>query len=196
MISRFLLIFLFVSICTAARSQTCYLPAPAGWETETFPIPIQFAPEIKHSGEEHIRFAPGWADVNSEEHWAYCFLWWIELHPQITEERLNEDLRSYYSGLIRANLVETKVKAATNIQTEAAFRKVKTERGDASTFHGTVRMFNYMTDTSAVVLNIQVHEIECAPHHTALLFLVSAQPRQHAVWSRLNAIRNGFKCTE
>jgi hypothetical protein len=196
MIRKSLPIFCFALICLTANCQTFYLPSPDGWETETFPIPIDFAPDIKYKGEEHIRFTPGWADVKNEEHWSYCFLWWIEPGSLFTEESLNHDLRSYYSGLIRANLVETKVKAASTIQTETSFKKIKTAPGDRTTFEGTVRMYNYMTTNSPVLLNVDVHVIDCGAGNTAVFFAVSPQLREHAVWSRLNAIRAGFKCNK
>ena len=42
------------------------LVAPAGWDGETIQLPPGFSPEMKLKGSEHIRFAPGMMDPESD----------------------------------------------------------------------------------------------------------------------------------
>src|SRR5437868_608433 len=74
-----------------------FLDTPDGWSVERFPIPIDFAPEIPYSGVEDVRFSPGWGNTFSEEHWTYCFLWYLDGKPEITGEAIEENLESYYT---------------------------------------------------------------------------------------------------
>jgi len=85
------------------------LDIPSGWSTERFPFPFDFAPQIPYKGMEELRFAPGWEDSVSEEHWAYAFLWWLEGKPQQTSEKLETHLQDYYNGLIGRNIIPRKI---------------------------------------------------------------------------------------
>src|SRR5215210_3056720 len=69
-----------------------HLPIPKDWTIERFLIPIAFAPQIQYKGVEDIRFAPGWANVKSEEYWSYAFLWWLDGSPETNSQIIEENL--------------------------------------------------------------------------------------------------------
>jgi hypothetical protein len=60
------------------------LITPDGWTVERLPFPIEFAPQIPYKGVEELRFAPGWGDIKSDEHWTYAFLW-CSMEKYLTE---------------------------------------------------------------------------------------------------------------
>ncbi|MBA4168615.1 MAG: hypothetical protein H0X41_13905, partial [Chitinophagaceae bacterium] len=73
------------------------MPHPAGWGKEIFPIPIEFAPAIPYTGQEELRFAPGWGDSTSAEYWSYAYVWFINGQPDITQEGMEQNLQQYYT---------------------------------------------------------------------------------------------------
>jgi hypothetical protein len=192
---RLIISILICSGCfISSTAQVFELGVPAGWIVETFPIPIEFAPQIPYSGEEHLRFCPGWNDPNSEQLWTYCFLWWIDSESKITSDTLSKHLNSYYSGLVGRNIVKRKIDAASVVPTMASFKEVATNKGDSKTFQGNVKMLDYLS-VRPMTLNVEVHVIPCTEAgHLALFFLVSPQPRGHVLWKQLNSIYEGFRC--
>jgi hypothetical protein len=182
------------SLQVSSSAQVFDLPVPARWTVETFPIPIEFAPQIPYSGEEHLRFSPGWGDTTSEQLWTYSFLWWIDSEPKIDGDTLSMHLNAYYSGLVGRNVVKRKIGASLVVPTTASFKEVATNKGDAKTFEGNVRMLDYLS-VRPMTLNVKVHVIPCTQAgHLALLFLVSPHPKGHVLWNELNSIYEGFRC--
>ena len=192
-LSAFLLFTLSVF---ASIAQSFYLPVPEKWETEIFPIPIEFAPQIPYTGEEHLRFAPTWREPSSEELWTYCFLWWIKGDSKVNEQSLEKDLKAYYSGLVGRNIISRKIDSALVVPTIAAFKEVKSEKGDSQTYTGTVKMLDYLS-LKPITLNIIAHVMPCAKEgKLGVLFTISPQPKTHALWQKLKAVHEGFRCTQ
>lgn len=169
------------------------LDTPRGWSTERFSLPPEFAPQITYTGTEDLRFAHGWADGASEEHWAYAFLWWLDGRPQFTTERLQTCLRDYYNGLVQRNITPRKIPKEKLVPTRTTFRIITTQPGDRTTFSGTVYMLDYLTQ-SPMTLNVLVHlKYLRAPDHTALFFEVSPRPFDHHIWQQLNGLNKGLR---
>jgi hypothetical protein len=169
------------------------LDTPRGWTTEHFSLPPEFAPQIPYKGTEDLRFAHGWEDGASEEHWAYAFLWWLEGRPQLTTERLQTCLKEYYSGLVEMNIASRKIPKEKLVPVRTSFRIVTTYSGDKTTFSGTVYMLDYLTQTP-MTLNVIVHwKYLRAPDHTAVFFEVSPKPLDHHIWQQLNELNKGLR---
>jgi hypothetical protein len=77
-------------------------PVPAGWRTETFAFPIEFAPALHHRGVEELRFAPGMFEPGSPGYWSYAFVWRLDDAAELTPEALAAELTAYYVGLEKA----------------------------------------------------------------------------------------------
>jgi hypothetical protein len=167
------------------------LPKPAGWGSETFPLPPGFAKEITYSGAEDIRFTPGWAKNKSEQYWSYAFAWLVEGKQTLDEKILNKYMTAYYKGIYTVNL--NNKPAPREGFTTANFIKRKTSTGDVETYEGTVMTLNYL-DQQELLLNVRVH-IQNVPSNTAtvILFEVSPQPYTHAVWKELGDVIGGFR---
>ena len=187
------LIIIPVIVSTSSDAQNFDLPVPQKWTTETFPIPIDFAPEIRYKGEEHVRFSPGWGDSKSEELWTYFFMWWINADSEITEKTLTDNLQYYYSGLVGRNIIRRKIDSALVVPTVA--RVVKSDKTIISgkEYIAEVQMLDYLS-LKPITLNVNVQVIQCDNEHIAVLFAVSPQPRSHPLWAKLQSIQQGFKC--
>jgi hypothetical protein len=175
-------------------SQGYSFSVPKGWQTEKFPLPVSFAPSISYAGFEDIRFAPGWANGSSEEHWSYAFLWWIDGTVQITDTILQNHLNAYYTGLVKTNI--RKEGAGKWEPAVAAIKKIATAPGDIETYNGSVTITNYLDLTNPrLVLNCIIHKKTCHTH-TALLFEISPKAVDHIVWSSLHQLNEEFACED
>jgi len=170
------------------------LPIPAGWTTEKIIFPINFAPQINYDGTEDLRFAEGWEDIASEEHWTYAFLWYLDGKPVINDSTLQQNLTDYYSGLVKSNIDKRMIPAFKVVPTVAKISTTTTAVNDIATFSGTIKMLDYIAQTP-MTLNAVIHLKNCsAPNKSILFFQISPKPTDHAVWKELNKLNEGIIC--
>lgn len=171
-----------------------HLGIPAGWTTEHFSLPPEFAPQITFQGVEDIRFAPGWGDSKSDEHWTYSFLWWLEGSPKYDAAILQANLKAYYEGLVARNIAG--VPSNKLVTTAASVKKATTAPGDVATFSAFINMLDYHTQ-QPMTLNCLVHVKECSDQkNTAIYFEVSPKPVTHPVWKKMTLIGENFSCNK
>ena len=169
-----------------------HLSIPAGWTTEHFSLPPEFASTITFKGVEDIRFAPGWGDSKSDEHWTYSFLWWLEGSPKIDAGILQSNIKAYYEGLVSRNIAG--VPSNKLVPTAASVKKATTAPGDLETFNASISMFDYHTQ-QPMTLNCLIHIKECKDQkHTSIYFELSPKPFGHPVWKKMNQIGDSFDC--
>lgn len=168
------------------------LPSPAGWSTEHFPLPPDFAPAFIGKGTEDIRFHPGWGNSTSQGYWSYTYLWWLDGTVSFSESMLQQNLQAYYAGLVGRNITSRKIPAEKVVPTVAAVKKIKSMGKDKETYSATIRMLDYMTQ-KPMVLNGIIHVKDARiPGKSAVLIEVSPQAAGHAVWKQMNEIVAGF----
>jgi hypothetical protein len=170
------------------------LNIPNGWTIERFLVPISFAPQIAYKGVEDIRFAPGWANAKSDEYWTYAFLWYLDAKPQTNEKIIADNLKAYYSGLIKVNSDPAKAAREKPMPVTTSFRKTTTHNDDLETYTGKVMMLDYM-QRKPIVLNCIVHLKICADSNKSILFYeLSPKPFTHSNWKALDQLWLNFKC--
>ena len=172
-----------------------HLPLPEKWTFERFLVPISFAPEITYKGVEDIRFAPGWANKESDEYWSYTFLWWLDGRPEFNATIISANLKAYYTGLMKVNIDAKKYNIpADQLIATTAFQKTITAAGDLETYTGTVQMLDYM-QRKPIVLNCVVHIKECISEKKTVVFHeLSTHPFTHRTWQDFKMLWEGFKC--
>ncbi len=196
MVKKLIPLFFITACITGVQGQSFSLPVPESWRVESLPFPIEFAPQIPYTGQEHVRFLPGWGDTKSEELWLYCFLWLILPDSKITKESLERDLTAYYSGLVGRNIIRRKIDSTLVVPTIAAFEEVGKAKGDSKTYAGNVNMLEYMS-LRPVTLHIEVHQMPCQKEgKLAVFFAVSPQPKTHAIWNQFSMVHEGFRCSK
>ncbi len=167
-------------------------PSPAGWGTEHFPLPPDFAPTFIGKGTEDIRFHPGWGDSTSQGYWSYTYLWWLEGTVSFSESMLQQNLQAYYAGLVGRNITGRKIPAEKVVPTVAAVKKIKTAGKDKETYSATIHMLDYLTQ-KPMVLNGVIHVKDAqTASHSIVLIAVSPQAPGHAVWKQMDEIVGGF----
>ena len=177
-----------------ARTWTApyHLMVPEGWSTELFSLPPDFAAQIKYKGVEDIRFAPGWGDIKSDEHWTYGFLWWLENSYPADAGLLQTHLQAYYNGLVARNITGRNIPANKIVATTASIKKTITAPGDTASFTGTVSMLDYHSQ-QPIILHCLVHVKDSkTATQPAIFFEISPQPFSHPVWQKLHAIEKSF----
>jgi len=168
------------------------LAIPTGWDIERFIIPIEFAPQIKYSGVEDIRFAPGWRNAKSNEYWTYAFLWFLDGNPTINKNTIENNLTAYYTGLVGRNIEPRKIPASKVIPTKTSVKQVVTFRSDLKTFNATIEMLDYM-EQKPIRLNCIIH---IRPYKekgkTFIFYELSPKPFSDSIWLMLNKLRTDF----
>ena len=169
------------------------LSTPEGWGIERFSLPPDFASKINYKGVEDVRFAPGWGSVNSEEHWSYSFLWWLDGNVNLNADTLQATLKEYYNGLVGRNIVSRNIPANKVVPTIVSIKKVKTAANDLETFSGTINMLDYHAQLP-ITLNCLIHIKDSKlANHTAVYFEISPKPLSNPIWQKLNDIGNSYK---
>lgn len=164
------------------------LAKPEGWDVERFPIPISFAPSVPYSGVEDIRFTPGWAKIKTSEYWSYTFLWYLDGLQEINKKIIEENLKAYYSGLLKVNTDPKKVPADKLTPAKTSFKKAATSGSDLQTYTGTVEMIDYMQQ-KPITLNCIIHiKADKEKNKTFVFHELSPQPFTDDVWLSLNKL--------
>ena len=166
-----------------------------GWGIERFLIPIGFAPSIPYKGVEDIRFTPGWSKRTTNEYWSYAFLWYLDGAPVFDARTIENNLKAYYTGLIKVNTDSTKI-ADKLFPVTSSINSRNTEKGDLKTFEGSVNMLDYMSQ-QPITLNFVIHIRTCAGKDKTFVFHeISPMPYSDDVWKRLHQLWINFKCNK
>lgn len=170
------------------------LPIPKDWTIERFLVPISFAPQIPYKGVEDIRFTPGWANVKSDEYWTYAFLWYLDARPKTDANIIAENLKAYYTGLLKVNTDSARAATEKPMPVKTSFKKTATATGDLETYTGSIEMLDYM-QRKPITLNCIVHLKVCAEENKTILFYeLSPKPFAHNNWTALNQLWSDFNC--
>jgi hypothetical protein len=164
-----------------------------GWDVERFLIPISFAPSIPYKGIEDIRFTPGWAKKTTNEYWSYAFLWYLDGTVTLDARTIENNLKAYYTGLIKVNSGSSKI-ADKLFPVTSSIKSRTAEKEDLKTFEGSVTMLDYMSK-QPVTLNVVIHVRSCAGKDKTFVFHeISPMPYSDDVWKRLHQLWVNFKC--
>ena len=164
-----------------------------GWDVERFRIPISFAPSIPYKGIEDIRFTPGWAKKTTNEYWSYAFLWYLDGTVILDPKTIENNLKTYYTGLIKVNSDSSKI-ADKLFPVTSSIKTRTTEKGDLKTFEGLVTMLDYMSK-KPVTLNVVIHIRTCAGKDKTFVFHeISPMPYSDDVWKSMHQLWVNFKC--
>jgi len=163
------------------------LKGPADWRFERMPIPPRFAPDIKLSGFEEARFAPGMFDTSSANYFTYVLAISADGNPNLNSEALKDFLEKYYRGL-SVGLGRRKGLSPDPAQMNAEVTPAPSAK-DRST--ADVTFFDTFNDGRKVTLHVEARVIpQPASHKTGLIFLISPQPKDNAVWKTLREIES------
>ncbi|HEY2414683.1 MAG TPA: hypothetical protein VGI40_20730 [Pirellulaceae bacterium] len=172
----------------AAPATAQLLKEPADWRLETFPVPPPFAPDIKFTGSEEARFAPGMYDTNSSEYFTYVMVFALDGMQQLTAADLKEFVERYFGGLSesvgrRKGLKIDRSQIVATVTPQAAASPVE-KRFDAD-----LVFFDSFTDGRKTTLHL---DAQVLPRPNAnkqyWILLVSPAAKDSASWDKLREI--------
>lgn len=171
---------------------------PEGWRIERSSFPPRFAPAVKLHGVEEIRFPPGWGVAGSEDYWSVAYLFWLDAGQTINEKVLQENIKTYYDGLVitGGGPVPHNIPKDKMVETKVQITKTTAEADDLDTYTGTVHMLDYMA-MKPITLNFKVHTKTCNnKRHFPVFLELSPKPFDDVIWHDLKRMKKDFKCDD
>lgn len=179
------------SPCAFGQGKTAtptILKGPADWRFERLPIPPGFAPDIKWSGFEEARFAPGMFDTSSANYFSYALVVSVEGTKPIETADVQDFLDKYFKGLSIA-VGRRKGLTPDASQLGATVTALKSESGSSPQFEATVPFFDTFNDGRKIVLNTRITVIPRADaKRTFVVLLISPQSKDAEIWKTLRNI--------
>ncbi|HTI12716.1 MAG TPA: hypothetical protein VL832_29290 [Puia sp.] len=169
---------------------------PDRWRIERSSFPPPFAPKVKLTGVEEIRFPPGWGVAGSEDYWSVAYLLWLDAGQKIDEAVLQENLKIYYDGLVitGGGPVPHNIPKDKLVPTRVHIQKIKAEPDDVDTYSGTIDMLDYMA-MKPMTLNYMVHVKSCNDKgHFPVFLELSPKPFTDVIWHDLKRMKKDFTC--
>ncbi len=181
-------IFLSCSIYTFGQNQNevNLIKTDSTWGKEIIQIPFWFAPKIDYKGNEDIRFAKGWEDMDSYGFWTLVFAWDINLKTKPTAKLFEDNVKLYFDGLMKVvNENETLIIP----KTKANFIENKTKKR-ITTFTGTLETYDAFTTKKVIELNVIIESHYCKQTNKYVpFFKISPKDLNHKVWKVLDKIK-------
>jgi hypothetical protein len=164
------------------------LTGPSDWRFERLPIPPGFAPDIRWTGFEEARFAPGMFAPGSTNYFTYVLAITVDGTAPVTVVDLKEFLEKYYRGL-SVNVGRRKGLMPDVAQISAAVTVAKAETETAGKFEATIPYFDTFNDGRKILLHVEIVVLrKAAAKQTRLVMLISPQPTAAPVWKQLRSI--------
>lgn len=166
------------------------LETKSDWRSEVLEFPLIFAGDLDYEGEEHIRFAPGWGETNSEDYFSYVFLWMIKEDPNLNSSKLENIMNIYFDGLMNTGAI-TNFNFFKNIpETKSSIQQI-----DKNTFKGSLELYDEFFAKESFILNARIRNEYCTVNEKHLVwFYLSPQESNHPIWKELMGINLKLEC--
>lgn len=198
---RILAVILLMSATLVAADEPIpsKLVAPDGWGGETIALPPGFAPDMRLTGSEHIRFAPGMMKPESTSFFSYAFVFELQPKPVLKEAVVKDEFLKYYRGLCKA-VLNGRLPDVDPSAFRLELQRVKTEGGPAAKekakdsltrYTGTLDWVEPFATRKPQRLNLEI-QTWAKDDRSYLFACVSPQARDAAIWKQLHAIRDEY----
>jgi hypothetical protein len=167
-------------------------PVPDGWNDEAFDFPLEFVPDLAHTGSEELRFAPGFFDPDAPGYWTYAFVWVLTDDGALDEPTLEAELTAYFRGLsaaVAADRTPPEPLDLTAVRVELAPDATHTLTGTI----GTYDVFTKGTSIPFVRLQVAIDVRPCGTGRTVLL-TAATRDRPDPIRAALDDVAASFRC--
>lgn len=155
--------------------------ADSTWTREHFKFPLGFAPEISFEGFEEALFPKGWTKIEDPYFWTYAFAWNIDLAASLTLSQLEDHLKKYYDGLMRAVNKEVGLKIPSTV--------AKIDKITEDSFQGEVSVYDAFKSKKLLKLFLTIHQTFCEEDKRSLvIFRISPKEFDDEVWISLKKL--------
>jgi hypothetical protein len=149
------------------------LLAPVDWRFEAMPLPPLFAPKVKWTGFEEIRFAPGVFDNSSPNYFSYVIALSVNGTSAIDAAGIKDFLETYFRGLL-PGVGQRKGLTVNTAQIAAEIAPAQTKPKTNARCQGTVTIIDTFTDGRKTTLNVEADVLpQEALKKTHVLLLLS-----------------------
>ena len=165
-----------------------FLPGPASWQFERFPLPPVFSAGFPYKGVEELRFAPGMFKKDSADYFSYAFVARLDNAGTFGSDDVKNYLLIYFKGLCASTATQRKL----SVDTTKINVSVAAGAGGAAAYDAVLNVFGVFADGAPVTLNAEIRVLPDGKGRTYLVFIASPQGKTHAIWQELYAIQKGF----
>lgn len=201
-ISRLICLVAIMQALTGGQqinAQDYRLDAPAAWGGETIQLPPGFAKDMLLQGVEHIRFAPGMMDPQSETFFCYAFAFELESKPKLTKQTIKSEFLKYYRGLSKAVLNGKRPELPFEnfeFEFELAFAEpnattAKEAENDVMDYAGKLKWVEPFATKKTQQLNVEIRQWATGDRNY-LFASVSPKKRNGGIWKQLHKIRDDY----
>jgi hypothetical protein len=171
------------------------------WTGERITLPPGFARDLGWNGVEEIRFAPGMFEPGKPDFFSYVLVFLLEPGADISEQGLQRELLTYYSGLSKAVMASRGLEVdtsgfAVSIQQEEESGGAPTAAPDALAWKATLDWIEPFATREQQRLHLEVHTWEHEGQPVVLSCVSPVEPQSKAEgspWEALRAIRKTFR---
>lgn len=189
------------------------LKLPENWTSQTSLLPRHFAPDL-YKGIVDYAFAPGMFEPKEEDYFTYAMVFWLPPDTDVSREKLQKDLETYFDGLA--------AEAVPGITESNAPRKIDQLFDSLATKHsvskdklratvkleliapapnweksyiGYMNIYEGLVAHQPVKLNTKLHLTHCQVSDHQVIFLeISPQPYSHRTWNHLKEMFRQWQC--
>ena len=176
------------------RADGLQLKAPSRWKGETISLPPSFAPDMKLTGTEVVRFAPGMFDAKSDSFFSYVFVFQLEPHQKLTRKMLRQELLVYYRGLAVTVLKNRKVDPKSfTLKLEEAKATAVTRPSGAKMYKGDLKWREPFVTRKPQTLHLELNTWQdTKSKHNYIFVCASPKKSTEAIWKEMRSIRKSF----
>ncbi len=154
---------------------------------------------MKLKGSEHIRFAPGMMNPESDTFFSYAFVFELEPMPELTEAVVKDEFLKYYRGLCKA-VLKGKLPQVDPSKFTLELQRAKSDatitlddkNADMPVLYtGTLEWVEPFATKKPQTLNLDI-QTWTRNDRSFIFACVSPQARDAAIWKQLHKIRDGY----
>ena len=190
-------VFLFALFAVALSEATVAeepirveMETPKGWRTETLSLPTGFAKDMKLTGFEEVRFAPGMFRPDAEDFFTYCFVFCLPDQSPPNPKVLTEELLKYYRGLA----VAVTRRSGIDVKSASFTLKITPVKDSKTKSRAVMTWIEPFATRKPQTLNLEIESvIDSSVKGCLLKIAVSPKPRDGNVWKPMRKLLKGAK---
>jgi len=190
-------VFLFALFAVALSEATVAeepirveMETPKGWRTETLSLPTGFAKDMKLTGFEEVRFAPGMFRPDAEDFFTYCFVFCLPDQSPPNPKVLTEELLKYYRGLA----VAVTRRSGIDVKSAPFTLKITPVKDSKTKSRAVMTWIEPFATRKPQTLNLEIESvIDSSVKGCLLKIAVSPKPHDGNVWKPMRKLLKGAK---
>ncbi len=191
--SAVLTVLVFVAMSAAAVAEDSIkveIETPKGWRTETLSLPTGFAKDMKLTGFEEVRFAPGMFKPDAEDFFTYCFVFCLPDQTPPNQKILTEELLKYYRGLA----VAVTRRSGFDVKPASFTLKITPVKDSKTKSRAVMTWVEPFATRKPQTLNLEIESVlDSSIKGCVLKIAVSPKPHDAEVWKPMRKLLKGAK---